>query len=136
MTTIDTAACVSIIMDFFNYLDVRRHGDAARLFARTGQWERGEQTLTGPDSVLKALEARPVDRTTTHVISNLRVEHADATAARLRFYLTAYEGVENVAALRIIGLRRCVDEFSLEDGVLKIRSKRSEAMLPIPMAGQ
>lgn len=68
------AACEAVVLTFFHALDTRRHDAAAALMAPEGVWMRQGKRLCGPQEVLAALDARAPERSTCHVITNLRLE--------------------------------------------------------------
>ncbi|RDK08115.1 nuclear transport factor 2 family protein [Cupriavidus lacunae] len=128
--TPQASPCVATVIDFFYFLDMRQHADAAALMAEQGTWTRGEELLRGPGEVLSALEQRPLNRTTCHVVTNLRVAHLSECSATIRFYMSAYVGVAGEEEMRLVSLRRCTDELVLADGAWKIGKKTSAQMLP------
>lgn len=128
-------ACAQVTLDFFYALDMRRYSDVADLMASDGIWFRQGAELLGPEGVLAALNARPVSRTTCHIISNLRVElnnEAKPPRARTCFYLTAYDNdaAQDSPALRLVAIRDCCDELIKTEAGWRISEKRSRRHLP------
>src|SRR5687767_2232988 len=88
----DRAACIAATVTFFRALDSREHASCAASFAPSGTWQRQGVTLTGPEAVFKALEAREASRATCHVVTNAIAEAVGADNVQVRFYLTVYDG--------------------------------------------
>lgn len=128
-------AATALVMRFFRGLDTRDHAAVAALMAPDGVWVRQGTRLNGPAAVMAALEQRPANRVTCHLISNLWAEQFDEQRARLNFYLTAYEGVMENGALtgtRMAGVRYCTDELVYLEGGWRIKEKSSVAHMPAP----
>jgi hypothetical protein len=90
----DTAPCAEIAIghalhDFFQALDERRYDDQVGHLTPAGTWLRQGKLLTGPDEMRAALEERPADFHTAHVISNL-VARPAAGEARATFLATVF----------------------------------------------
>lgn len=130
MTLPDTSTLSSVVHRFFRGLDTRDHDNVAQLFAREGIWVRQGTPLTGPEAIRAALERRDPARGTAHLVTNLWIEQAMPTSARVRFYLTAYENRPGEDTLHMHGIRDCLDELLLEDGEWRIGRKTSRQLLP------
>lgn len=126
----DMNTLASVVCQFFSALDTRSHQQAAALMAREGTWVRQGVELVGREAVLKALEQRDPQRATAHLVSNLRVESADQTRARVRFYMTAYETRPGAASPQLLGIRDSTDDLVYEDGNWRIWRKDSRRILP------
>ena len=130
----DSQALVAVVYRFFNGLDRRDNEAVAGLMAEGGTWHRQGTALVGPAAVRAALEKRDPLRQTAHLVSNLWIEQATPSTARLRFYMTAYETVTqadgSVSEPRMLGVRDCVDDLVLADGAWRIDSKQSRRILP------
>jgi limonene-1,2-epoxide hydrolase len=88
------ADCIKVTLRFFRCLDTRAHEAAADMFAPDGVWNRpGGAALTGKSEILAALEMRPSDRSTAHLLSNVWAEAVDPDHARVHFYLTLRERI-------------------------------------------
>jgi len=120
----------STVYRFFRALDARDHAGVAALMAAKGTWVRQGTPLVGPDAVMQALEARDPERVTAHIVSNLWIETATATEARARFYMTAFETRPGHDTPQMLGVRDCVDDLILEDGMWRIWRKESRRILP------
>lgn len=84
---------MKVTLAFFRCLDTREHAAASALFAPNGVWHRGGTSLTGRAAILAALEKRPAERSTAHLLSNLWAETIDPDHARVHFYLTLRERI-------------------------------------------
>lgn len=126
------AACEAVVLAFFHALDTRRHEAAAALMAPDGTWLRQGQLLTGPREVLAALEARPPQRTTCHVITNLRLLEYDGSRAMVGYFLTAYDSDAQVqaGAPRLVAIRDCQDRLAVHGQDWLLAEKRSRRHLP------
>ncbi|QKI73157.1 SnoaL-like domain-containing protein [Achromobacter xylosoxidans] len=126
------AACEAVVLAFFHALDTRRHEAAAALIAPDGTWLRQGQLLTGPREVLAALEARPPQRTTCHVITNLRLLEYDGSRAMVGYFLTAYDSDAQVqaGAPRLVAIRDCQDRLAVHGQDWLLAEKRSRRHLP------
>jgi hypothetical protein len=74
---------------FFGALDERRYEEVAALMAENGIWHRQGKALTGPSGVLEAVEARPADFATAHIITNVIVEPSEGGAV-VTFHSTVF----------------------------------------------
>ncbi|MFY1874748.1 nuclear transport factor 2 family protein [Achromobacter xylosoxidans] len=126
------ATCEEVVLAFFHALDTRRHEAAAALMAPDGTWLRQGQLLTGPREVLAALEARPPQRTTCHVITNLRLLEYDGSRAMVGYFLTAYDSDPQVqgGAPRLVAIRDCQDRLAVHGQDWLLAGKRSRRHLP------
>lgn len=122
------------VLNFFEALDQRRHGDVAKLMASDGTWHRQGRTLTGPDEVAAALATRDPARQTAHIVTNLQAELTGSGRARVRFYLLAYEsrtdGGTQDAAPRLVAIRFCTDELVHGESCWRFASRVSHRHLP------
>lgn len=66
-------ACISLGLQYAEYLDMNKPEKIARLFADNGTFE-GTAKYMGPEDIHLAFSNRPKDRTTLHLISNQTVE--------------------------------------------------------------
>lgn len=126
------ATCEAVVLAFFHALDTRRHEAAAALIAPDGTRLRQGQLLTGPREVLAALEARLPQRTTCHVITNLRLLEYDGSRAMMGYFLTAYDSDPQVqgGAPRLVAIRDCQDRLAVHGQDWLLAEKRSRRHLP------
>jgi hypothetical protein len=134
MASHDVHVLSNVVYQFFGGLDRRDHQSTAQLMARSGTWHRQGMVIVGPDAVLAALEKRDPMRQTGHLVTNLWLERATETTARLRYYMTAFETVSTgdgaTSAPQMLGVRDCTDDLVLEDGQWRIGCKKSHLFLP------
>lgn len=125
-------ACEEVVLAFFHALDTRQHDAAAALMAEDGRWERQGRLLQGREQVLAALDARAPDRSTCHVVTNLRLAALDGSRATLTYFLTAYESrpQENAGAPRLVAIRECQDLLISTAQGWRLLDKRSRRHLP------
>jgi len=126
------AACEAVVLTFFHALDTRRHDAAAALMADDGVWMRQGRRLAGRQEVLDALNARAAERSTCHVITNLRLVDGNEARATVCYFLTAYDSVphEQGGAPRLVSIRECQDVLVNTAGGWRLADKRSRRHLP------
>ncbi|CAB3627809.1 nuclear transport factor 2 family protein [Achromobacter pestifer] len=126
------AACEDVVLRFFHALDTRRHEAAAALMAKDGVWMRQGRRLSGPEEVLAALNARAPERSTCHVITNLRLADLGETEATVIYFLTAYDSVpaEQGGAPRLVSIRECRDILRKTEEGWRLADKSSRRHLP------
>ncbi|WP_088159657.1 nuclear transport factor 2 family protein [Achromobacter xylosoxidans] len=125
-------ACESVVLEFFHALDTRRHEAAAALMAEDGVWHRQGRRLAGRAEILQVLNARAAERSTCHVITNLRLVELAGARATVGYFLTAYESVphEQDGAPRLVAIRECQDVLVETDGGWRLADKSSRRHLP------
>ncbi|GAA5232267.1 DUF4440 domain-containing protein [Verticiella sediminum] len=123
----------ALVLDFFHALDRRDHAGAAALFAPAGTWLRQGRLLTGPDEALAALDARPANRSTCHLVSNMRIRQTSETQWLATYYLTAFEALAGddgaAGEPRLAAILECTDVLDCQDGSWRIADKRSRRAL-------
>lgn len=126
------AACEAVVLEFFHALDTRRHEAAAALMAENGVWQRQGRRLSGRNEILDALNARAPERSTCHIITNLRLVELAGERATVGYFLTAYESVPNEqgGAPRLVSIRECQDVLAETDGGWRLAEKSSRRHLP------
>jgi hypothetical protein len=126
------AACVKVTLRFFRCLDLREHETAAGLFAPDGIWNRLGTALAGRAAILAALNERPAERSTAHLLSNVWAETLDPDHARVHYYLTLRESIakpNEPATHRTGGVLYGTDHYvQLADG-WRIQSKGTQPVL-------
>ena len=134
MAEADLNAIGAVVYRFFLGLDQRDNQGVAALMAEDGVWHRQGVELAGPAAVLAALEKRDPKRRTAHTVTNLWVESATREAARVRYYLVAYETTVDAQGResepRMLGVRDSTDDLVLENGSWRVRRKHSRRFLP------
>ena len=66
--------CTRLCHDFAWTVDMRKYDMFAALFAPDGVFERAGQPSRGHEAIRKFLDARPADRVTRHLCTNIRIE--------------------------------------------------------------
>jgi ketosteroid isomerase-like protein len=69
----DEAACARLCIDFANHLDARRYERVLGLFTEDAALDRMGSVSQGRAEIARFLAGRPVQTTTRHVCSNIRV---------------------------------------------------------------
>lgn len=91
------AACERLVVDYTHLIDLGRAAAVADLFADDGVWSSPEFTMEGRAAIAAAFAQRQaMDRTSTHVCSNVAIDVVDRDHARGVSYLTLYrfDGVD------------------------------------------
>jgi hypothetical protein len=125
------AEAVELPARFFGALDGRRYADVAALMCRTGSWHRQGKVLDGPEGVLAALEERPADFSTAHVLTNLVVDEVGVTT-RVSFLSTVYAHKGSTSAplplVAPVQINRYEATCMEEDGSLKVLELKSSVL--------
>jgi ketosteroid isomerase-like protein len=83
-------ACRDMVTRCIRALDARDYDSLAARFAEDGVWNRAGESLTGPQQVRAALNKRPTDVETQHLVSNLVVDAEADQIATVHYTLSAY----------------------------------------------
>ncbi|WP_255368674.1 nuclear transport factor 2 family protein [Polaromonas sp. OV174] len=138
MTNYSEHPAVSLVIAFFSALDRRDHAFAAGLLAPQGTWLRQGKILTGPAEAHAALDARPVNRATCHLVTNVRLESKDEAHVAVTYYLTAFEAITDNAGTsaepRLAAILECQDQLVYAGDIWHIVDKRNRRMMPPAMA--
>ena len=67
-------ACERLCMDFAHFVDARRHAEFLALFAEDRVFSRPTDGFKGQKELRRFLEQRPVDVTTRHLCTTVRIE--------------------------------------------------------------
>jgi hypothetical protein len=129
----DHAAAAALTHAFFAGLDHNEPDAVAACMAAEGVWMRQGTPLIGPDAVRAACAARPKDRATAHVITNLSVRTDGPDRLKVRFYLLAYLSARQAGAWTaptLAPLRECEDTLVRTAGGLRILHKDSRQLMP------
>ena len=84
------AQCRDVVTRCIRALDGRDYDTVAGSFAADGVWDRAGEALAGPEAVRQALDKRPADLETQHLISNMVVDFPSETSAVVSYTLAAY----------------------------------------------
>jgi hypothetical protein len=80
-------ACERLATAVYSLMDQGHYAECAALFAGDGVWVRGEE-VKGPAAIVEALNRRPADQITRHLITNVLVRvtsDTEATATAIFF---------------------------------------------------
>ena len=91
-------ACSKLCNQFAVFNDAGRYDELAALFTDDGRYARPtdpDNFLKGKAAILAAFKARPQDKVTRHLITNIVVDVTGATTARGICYVTLYNGSTN-----------------------------------------
>jgi ketosteroid isomerase-like protein len=85
-------ACERLVVDFVHRLDLGEPASVAGLFTEDGTWEwpAGERLVEGRDALRAYFGARPADRLSRRVMSNILVTVASPDTATATSYFTTY----------------------------------------------
>ena len=91
MTDIEAEmSCRDFIIRCLRALDDRDYEQLASGFAEDGVWSRGGEDLVGPAAVREAMEKRPADFETQHLVLNLVVDLEGIDSATVRYTIAGY----------------------------------------------
>jgi len=84
--------CGRLIIDFARRLDLGEPASVAELFTPDGVWEwpGGDRRVAGRDALRRYFGARPADRLSRRLMTNILVTLTSATTAAATSYLTTY----------------------------------------------
>lgn len=88
-------ACARLVNQFAVCNDAGRYDTLAALFAEDGQYARPtdpDNFVVGREAILAAFKARPADKLTRHLISNVVIDVQAPTSASGICYVTLYSG--------------------------------------------
>jgi hypothetical protein len=85
-----SAEVETLTLDFLMGLDTGDFRQLVDCMAADGIWHRQGKVLQGHAMILDALAARGSDVRTAHLVSNFRLNSADAVVAEARFLMVAY----------------------------------------------
>ncbi|WP_425245155.1 nuclear transport factor 2 family protein [Streptomyces sp. NEAU-NA10] len=85
-------ACERLVLDFVHRLDLGDPSSVAELFTQDGTWEwpAGERLVKGRDALRAYFGARPADRLSRRLMSNVLVEVTSPHTAVATSYFTTY----------------------------------------------
>lgn len=94
-------ACAKLVNQFAVYSDLGRYEELAALFTEDGRYARPTEPanfVEGRSNLLASLKARPKDRLTRHLVTNVLIEVTSPTTARGFSYVTQYAGTTDKPA--------------------------------------
>jgi ketosteroid isomerase-like protein len=86
-------ACARVVVQFSNFNDMRDYEALCSLFTEDAAFARPTDPgnyLNGRDHILAAFKARPNDRITRHLISNIVIDVVDGSHAKGACYATLF----------------------------------------------
>ncbi|MER7695877.1 MULTISPECIES: nuclear transport factor 2 family protein [unclassified Streptomyces] len=85
-------ACERLVVEFVRTLDLGEPGDVAELFTPDGvwKWAEGDRRIAGPDALRAYFGARPADRLSRRLCTNILVTLTSASTATASTYFTTY----------------------------------------------
>jgi uncharacterized protein (TIGR02246 family) len=84
-------ACTRLVHDFAAAVDARQYDAFVGLFAPDGVFDRAGQVSRGHTAIRHFLDARPADRVTRHVCTNLRIDATRPDAASGNCYALVFQ---------------------------------------------
>jgi 3-phenylpropionate/cinnamic acid dioxygenase small subunit len=93
--TVDSAAargwaCQQHLLRFFQMLDANDYDAVVGLFEADATWQRPGASIQGHEAIRAALQERPANRVTRHVVTNMLVTQDDGPTVRVNCLLTTY----------------------------------------------
>lgn len=86
-------SCEALVIASYSLMD---HGDydaCAELFAPDATWVRGGKPVRGRDAIRAALDQRPVEQVSRHVVTNVLVRQQDPVSATASAVFIPVRGV-------------------------------------------
>ncbi|MEU6058122.1 nuclear transport factor 2 family protein [Streptomyces sp. NPDC047097] len=85
-------SCERLVLDFVRRLDLGEPGTVAELFTRDGVWEwpRGGRLVEGREALRRYFGARPADRLSRRICTNVLVTVESADEATATTYFATY----------------------------------------------
>lgn len=106
-------ACAAVFNRFSVLNDAGRHEEMVQLFTEDARFARPtdpDNYTEGRDQILAAFQARPKDRVTRHLITNIVIDVVDETTAKGQCYSTLYAGSPDKPAENL-GLQANPEQF-------------------------
>jgi hypothetical protein len=88
----------NLTSEFYGHLDDRNYEEAIKAFAPDGVWFRRGAPVVGHDAIREAMEARPINFHTRHVVTNVRVYLQNEKEGYVVFYLTGHPHIGEIPA--------------------------------------
>ncbi len=119
------ASALALVCEMYSALDQHNADLVVRCFTDDGSWHRIDGVKTGADALRAVVIERPLDQTTSHCVSNLRI-HREGTTYLAEYYLTVF-GSSPKSPAQLFSLLEGMDELvNVENQGLRIRSKRTK----------
>ncbi|MBD9422408.1 MULTISPECIES: nuclear transport factor 2 family protein [Achromobacter] len=131
ITPQDHMACIAAIQRFAMLVDAARYDEAADLFAVDGVLQRPDERIEGRAALLSSFKARPVQRLTRHILTNVLLEPVSPGQIRAFSYVSVYRHLGQeplppvlpVAARQPETIAEYSDELCLRDGQWLLRNR-------------
>lgn len=82
---------------FYDCLDSRDYAGVMSCFSENGVWFRRGGQVTGHPAIREALDGRPLNFHTSHMVTNVRVEQSSSTEGAVTFCMTGYPYTGEIA---------------------------------------
>ncbi|MGS1008507.1 nuclear transport factor 2 family protein [Achromobacter anxifer] len=131
ITPQDHMACIAALQRFAMLVDAARYDEAADLFAVDGVLQRPDERIEGRAALLSSFKARPVQRLTRHILTNVLLEPAGPGRIRAFSYVSVYRHLGQeplppvlpVAARQPETIAEYSDELCLREGQWLLRNR-------------
>ncbi|CAN5138951.1 hypothetical protein BH10PSE9_BH10PSE9_02460 [soil metagenome] len=87
-------ACAGLANAVYTLMDLGRYDETAALFAEDGTWVRGGNPTVGRAAIRAALDKRPPDQISRHVVSNVTITVTDNDHAEGAAYFMPLRGAK------------------------------------------
>lgn len=137
-------ACSRLVLDAAHFADSRQFRRLAELFVEQGVLYRPttpEQPLIGREAIFASYNARPAQRLTRHLCTNLRVDIESETRARVHCYAQVFGADSAQDKGDLLGApldgRMMIGEFDdlcvLEQGRWLIAERHARFVMQLPL---
>ena len=87
-------ACARLASAVYTLMDLGRYDETAALFAEDGTWVRGGNPTVGRAAIRAALDKRPPDQISRHIVSNVTITVTDDNSAEGAAYFMPLRGAK------------------------------------------
>src|SRR5689334_3332736 len=87
-------SCEALVIASYSLMDQGDYDGCADLFAPDATWIRGGKPVQGKAAIREALDQRPVDQVSRHIVTNIVVRQEAASTARATAVLIPFRGVQ------------------------------------------
>ena len=122
--------CTRLCLDFAWTVDHFDYDGFVALFAADGVFERAGQLNRGPEAIRAFLDARPVDRVTRHLCTNLRIDMtgpatATGSCSALMYQAPAAKDAQLPLPVSAPVVAEYVDDYVLTAAGWKFRHRKT-----------